>query len=255
MNNCIKVGSGWGGGGCSKELQPPPPPPVVWSCVQFYCLPGKICLLELIYIWTQDFLNQLINRTFQYSLLVPRPLPSKPSASAPRVGQHFSLTRKEDFSHLHSDRGKLNRWVTTASYLDLNRKSYRSNEYWTYSIDFRIFMERQSNFIFKRNDSKEKHLTRTWSSNLANQTVCLFVCFFFFRPSRLVGMISGIESNRIKESESLKVLRAVRVLRPLKIVSGIPSEFTFVWNLKMLYLPDLLVCVSGWEHISSLRGY
>lgn len=38
-------------------------------------------------------------------------------------------------------------------------------------------------------------------------------------------MISGIESNSIKESESLKVLRAVRVLRPLKIVSGIPSEF------------------------------
>ena len=40
-------------------------------------------------------------------------------------------------------------------------------------------------------------------------------------------MISGIESNRIKESESLKVLRAVRVLRPLKIVSGIPSEFIY----------------------------
>lgn len=53
-------------------------------------------------------------------------------------------------------------------------------------------------------------------------------------------MISGIESNRIKESESLKVLRAVRVLRPLKIVSGIPSEFIYI-----PYLPDLLVCVSG----------
>ena len=131
--------------------------PFVWSCVQFYCLPGKICLLELIYFWTQDFLNQLVNGTFQYSLLVPRPLPSKSSASASRVGQHLSLTRKENFSHLHSDYGKLNRWVSKASYLDLNRKSCRSNEYLTYSIDnndFRIFMERQSNFIFKRNDSK-----------------------------------------------------------------------------------------------------
>lgn len=144
-------------GGWSKELQPPPLPPFIWSCVHFYCLPGKICLLELIYFWTQDSLNQLINGTFQYSLLVPRSLPSKSSASAPREGQHFSLTRKENFSHLHSDRGKLNRWVNKASYLDLNRKSCRSNEYLTYSIDnndFRIFMERQSNFIFKRNDSK-----------------------------------------------------------------------------------------------------
>ena len=38
-------------------------------------------------------------------------------------------------------------------------------------------------------------------------------------------MISGIDNNSFKESEALKVLRAVRVLRPLKIVSGIPSKF------------------------------
>ncbi|XP_073235068.1 voltage-dependent L-type calcium channel subunit alpha-1D-like [Porites lutea] len=78
----------------------------------------------------------------------------------------------------------------------------------------------------------------------------------------LVGMISGIESNRIKESESLKVLRAVRVLRPLKIVSGIPSLQVVMKSiaramiplLQILFLISFVIVIYAIVGLELLRG-
>jgi voltage-dependent calcium channel L type alpha-1D len=41
-------------------------------------------------------------------------------------------------------------------------------------------------------------------------------------------MISTALSNLMKEGFDVKALRAFRVLRPLRLVSGVPSEYNYI---------------------------
>jgi len=71
--------------------------------------------------------------------------------------------------------------------------------------------------IYNYNDGTDSEFSRL--------VLRLFILFF----SRLVGFIwdrvESLKSNDLtQQKDTLKVLRAARVLRPLKIVSGIPSE-------------------------------
>ena len=51
----------------------------------------------------------------------------------------------------------------------------------------------------------------------------MFLCFVCSVVGTALSQFTG-NNNSSHGTESLKVLRAVRVLRPLKLVSGIPSK-------------------------------
>lgn len=51
--------------------------------------------------------------------------------------------------------------------------------------------------------------------NMKNETYFLFLC----------RLLSSALSNLMKEGFDVKALRAFRVLRPLRLVSGVPSKY------------------------------
>lgn len=57
-----------------------------------------------------------------------------------------------------------------------------------------------------------------------------FVCFYIIRR-----IISTALSNLMKEGFDVKALRAFRVLRPLRLVSGVPSKsFNITTAIKLV---------------------
>ena len=58
-----------------------------------------------------------------------------------------------------------------------------------------------------------------------------FVFSFTFLCFRAIHIATTLpENSGPKQTEFIKALKSVRVLRPLKLVSGVPSECHFVLN-------------------------